>query len=75
MDDFFSLLKSYYNLQAVETDSSTGQDGVFDSNSTASDTVSQGPTGKKKLMPYASGYDQNGQRTKSPRKAAGITIN
>ena len=77
MDDFFSLLKSYYNLQAGETDTSTGQDGVSNSNSTATDTdpVSQAPTGKKKLMHDAYVYDANGQRTDAPLKTAGIEVN
>ena len=81
MNDFFSLLKYYYDLQAAETSNTTVPDNnvgtndpvVSDSN-TDSDPVSQAPTGNKTLMHDAYTYDVQGNRTTAALKTAGTVV-
>ena len=81
MNDFFSLLKYYYDLQAAETSNTTVPDNnvgtndpvVSDSN-TDSDPVSQAPTGNKTLMHDAYTYDAQGNRTTAALKTAGTVV-
>ena len=72
MNDFYSLLKHYYDLQAGETVTSTLPDDS--SNATDSDPVSQAPTGKKTLMHDAYTYDAQGKRTNATLKTAGTVV-
>ena len=72
MNDFYSLLKYYYDLQAGETVTSTLPDDS--SNATDSDPVSQAPTGKKTLMHDAYTYDAQGKRTNAALKTAGTVV-
>ena len=72
MNDFYSLLKYYYDLQAAETVTSTLPDDS--SNATDSDPVSQAPTGKKTLMHDAYTYDAQGKRTNAALKTAGTVV-
>ena len=72
MNDFYSLLKYYYDLQAGETVTSTLPDDS--SNATDSDPVSQAPTGKKTLMHDAYTYDAQGKRTDAALKTAGTVV-
>ena len=86
MNDFYSLLKYYYDLQAAETVTSTTPDDstVNDDSSNAadstntpatdSDPVSQAPTGKKTLMHDAYTYDAQGKRTNAALKTAGTVV-
>lgn len=81
MNDFFSLLKYYYDMQAAETSNTTVPDNnvgtndpvVSDSN-TDSDPVSQAPTGNKTLMHDAYTYDAQGNRTTAALKTAGTVV-
>ena len=72
MNDFYSLLKYYYDLQAGETVTSTLPDDS--SNATDSDPVSQAPTGKKTLMHDAYTYDAQGKHTNAALKTAGTVV-
>ena len=72
MNDFYSLLKHYYDLQAGETVTSTLPDDS--SNATDSDPVSQAPTGKKTLMHDAYTYDAQGKHTNAALKTAGTVV-
>ena len=73
MDDFFALLKYYYNLQAGDTAAEAPTD-TSASDSTADDNVSQAPTGKKTLMHDAYVYDEQGNRTNAELKTAGTDV-
>lgn len=73
MNDFFALLKYYYNLQAGDTAAEAPTD-TSASNSTAGDNVSQAPTGKKTLMHDAYVYDEQGNRTNAELKTAGTDV-
>ena len=86
MNDFYSLLKYYYDLQAAETvttpvpddstvtdDSSNAADST-NTPATDSDPVSQAPTGKKTLMHDAYTYDAQGKRTNAALKIAGTVV-
>ena len=86
MNDFYSLLKYYYDLQAAETvtspvpddsivndDSSNAADST-NTPATDSDPVSQAPTGKKTLMHDAYTYDAQGKRTSATLKTAGTVV-
>ncbi len=86
MNDFYSLLKYYYDLQAAETvtspvpddsivndDSSNAADST-NTPATDSDPVSQAPTGKKTLMHDAYTYDAQGKRTNAALKTAGTVV-
>ncbi|MBC6350026.1 SLAP domain-containing protein [Lactobacillus melliventris] len=83
MNDFFSLLKYYYDLQAAETSNTTVPDNnvgsndpvVSDSNTDSNtDPVSQAPTGNKTLMHDAYTYDAQGNRTTAALKTAGTVV-
>ena len=83
MNDFFSLLKYYYDMQAAETSNTTVPDNnvgtsdpvVSDSNTDSDpDPVSQAPTGNKTLMHDAYTYDAQGNRTTAALKTAGTVV-
>lgn len=83
MNDFFSLLKYYYDMQAAETSNTTVPDNnvgtsdpvVSDSNTEPNtDPVSQAPTGNKTLMHDAYTYDAQGNRTTAALKTAGTVV-
>ncbi|RMC47275.1 SLAP domain-containing protein [Lactobacillus sp. ESL0228] len=81
MDQFYSLVKYYYDLQGADTGAKpdagnnnsatdTGQSDV----GAGKDTTSKLPAGNKTLMHDAYTYDATGQRTNSGLKTAGTTV-
>ncbi|MCT6904002.1 MAG: SLAP domain-containing protein, partial [Lactobacillus sp.] len=80
MNDFFDLLKYYYDLQAGETtnsnipDDNTTTDDTSNDETTNTDPVSQAPTGKRTLMHDAYTYNAQGQRTAAALKTAGTVV-
>ena len=80
MNDFFDLLKYYYDLQAGETvtsnipDDNTTTDDTSNDETINTDPVSQAPTGKRTLMHDAYTYNAQGQRTAAALKTAGTVV-
>lgn len=78
MNDFFALLKYYYNLQASDTDEvsapSDSADTTVDNSDLTDEPISQAPTGKKTLMHDAYIYDEKGNRTNAEMKTAGTDV-
>ena len=72
MNDFFSLLKYYYDMQAGEITNNLDQD--VDNTSGDQEPVSQAPTGKKTLMHDAYAYDAEGKRVGSSLMKAGTEV-
>lgn len=80
MNEFFDLLKYYYDLQAGEAtnsnipDDNTTTDDTSNDAPTNTDPVSQAPTGKRTLMHDAYTYNAQGQRTAAALKTAGTVV-
>ncbi|MDF7671840.1 SLAP domain-containing protein [Lactobacillus sp. ESL0701] len=76
MDDFYSLVKYYYNLQGADSDADLDATGVSSASGAATDTtgVSQAPTGKQTLMHDAYTYNEQGERTSAALKTAGTKV-
>ncbi|BDR61097.1 SLAP domain-containing protein [Lactobacillus xylocopicola] len=74
MDDFFDLLKYYYNLQGGETDNDGAASSASSANDTSKPATSEVVTGEQTLMHDAYIYDAQGKQTSSKLQTAGTKV-